>query len=498
MTGYRSSPREKGMSRASKPPSRTRSILGSAAGSAAREGSQRIMSELFGAPAERDFDVRYWDGTAEAAPHTSGPSFTLVLRTPCALRTMLLAPTERSLGESYVRGDFDVEGDLEAATALGATIRDRCRSPRRFVRIAAMLRSLPTDRTRESGINTDGFRPVRLNRTHSLRRDGAAVRFHYDVGNDFYQLFLDSRMVYSCAYFHSPADDLETAQQAKLEHICRKLDLRPGERLLDIGCGWGGLVEYAASRFGVEAVGITLSPRQAEVARQRIAAAGLDERCRVMVQDYRALPRDARFDKIVSVGMIEHVGRAKLRRYFDSAFRRLEPGGLFLNQGIVTLESTRRLRRILSKPLRRWSSFIERHVFPDSELVNPSEMLGPAEAIGFEIRDVENLREHYALTLRHWVQRLESNATEAVACAGERVWRTWRLYMAGSAQAFATGRIAVLQMLLARPRSHGVVALPLTREHLYAAHRASSRLSTTHSRAAWHAVHSSENGDAGQ
>lgn len=452
--------------------------------STTRDASRAIMSELFGTPAERSFDVRYWDGTAERAGNGAGPNVTLVLHRPCALRRMLLPPTERALGEAYVRGDFDVEGSVEDATALGDTIRARCRSPGRFVRILAGLRSLPSGPDRRPGASARGFRPPWSAQRHSIERDADAVRFHYDVGNDFFRAFLDRRMVYSCAYFRTPSDDLDDAQEAKLEHICRKLNLQPGERLLDIGCGWGGLVEHAARHFGVEAAGITLSARQAEVARERIAVSGLGGRCHIHVQDYRTLPPDARFDKIVSVGMVEHVGRARLRRYFADAFRHLEPGGLFLNHGIVSLQSVGATRRIVTRPLRRWSSFIERHVFPNSELVTPTEMFGPAEASGFEIRDVENLREHYVLTLRHWVRRLESNAGQAVACAGDRVWRTWRLYMAASAHAFATGRIGVLQVLFGK-RADGTVALPLTREHVYAVGQPRLSAVETQSRGEW-------------
>lgn len=440
----------------------------------ARHVSQTIMRDLFGPPAERSFQVQYWDGTVEAPGLGTRPAFTLVLCRPCALRRMLAPPTERALGEAYVRGDFDVVGDLQAATSLRHTIRSNLGSPRRLVRTVARLRSLPADSGRDPASLGNGFRLGEWSGRHSRRRDAEAVCFHYDVGNEFFGLFLDRRMIYSCAYFRSPADDLDSAQEAKLEHICRKLNLQPGERLLDIGCGWGGLVEFAASRFGVEAVGITLSQRQADVARQRIAASGLGEQCRIRVDDYRALPPGLRFDKVVSVGMVEHVGRARLRRYFGEAFRRLEPGGLFLNHGIVSIEPPGPADRLIPRTLRRRTSFIERHVFPDAELVTPVEMIAPGEAAGFEVRDVENLREHYVLTLRHWMRRLEERRSEAVACAGERIWRVWRLYMAGSAHAFATGRIGVIQVLLAKQRADGGVALPHTREHVYATDPAAS------------------------
>lgn len=434
---------------------------------AARETTRRILAEIFGPPATRIFAVRFWDGSVEAAGTAGDPVFTLVLRRPSALRRMLLPPTERALGEAFVRGDFDVIGDLEAATALSPVIRRHFGRPRRAVRLIAHLRSIPRER-REAGSRSAVFRPRYGRARHSERRDAEAVRFHYDVGNDFYRLFLDRRMVYSCAYFRDPSDDLDTAQEAKLEHICRKLDLRPGDRLLDVGCGWGGLIEFAARNFGVAALGITLSERQAEFARRRIAASGLTWSCMVRVLDYRALPSHVRFDKIVSVGMVEHVGRANLRRYHDHLFRHLEPGGLFLNHGIVSQQPRGRLHRLTRRPLRRWTSFLDSHVFPDSELVPASQLIGPAEASGFEVRDLENLREHYILTLRHWLRRLDASRDEAIACAGQRLWRVWRLYLAGSANAFATGRVGVVQLLLARRRTDGSVTVPHTREHLYA------------------------------
>ena len=462
----------------------------------ARRLSQEIVSDLFGPPAERGFRVEYWDGAADTPGLGTQPGFTLVLRRPCALRRMLTPPTERALGEAYVRGDIDIEGDLEAATSLRHSIRSNLGSPRRLVRILARLRSLPADSDRDAPSLGNGFRPGRWSGRHSRPRDAEAVRFHYDAGNDFFGMFLDRRMMYSCAYFRSPADDLDVAQEAKLEHICRKLNLQPGERLLDIGCGWGGLVEFAASRFGVEAVGITLSQRQADLARQRIAASGLGERCHIRVDDYRALPADLRFDKVVSVGMVEHVGRARLRRYFAEAFRRLEPGGLFLNHGIVSIEAPGPAGWLIPRTLRRWTSFTEHHVFPDSELVKPVEMIGPAEDAGFEVRDVENLREHYVLTLRHWMRRLEERRSDAVACAGERIWRVWRLYMAGSAHAFATGGIGVIQVLLAKRRADGSVALPHTREHVYALDPAAPDARRGAAAHGWRPAHAGGNGDA--
>jgi cyclopropane-fatty-acyl-phospholipid synthase len=295
------------------------------------------------------------------------------------------------------------------------------------------------------------------------------VRSHYDVGNDFYALWLDWRMVYSCAYFKTGAETLEEAQEAKLELICRKLRLTPGETLLDIGCGWGGLVMYAAEHYGVNALGITLSVPQAELARQRIRESGLGGRCRVEVLDYRDVPPKEKFDKIVSVGMFEHVGRKNLPLYFEQTLRHLAPGGLFLNHGIVDLAAARPTGAAsrLAEKMWRSGSFIEKYVFPDGELVAPGDVIRFAEGAGFETRDVESLREHYALTLRHWVRRLESRHDEAARMVGEATYRVWRLYMAGVAHGFASGTLGIVQTLFSKPREDGSTALPWTRADLY-------------------------------
>ena len=265
-------------------------------------------------------------------------------------------------------------------------------------------------------------------------------------------------MVYSCAYFATPDDDLDTAQERKLEYICRKLRLRPGERLLDIGCGWGGLVIYAAQRYEVEAYGITLSQPQAELAQQRIQEAGLTEHCRVEVRDYRDINEANSFDKIVSVGMFEHVGEKLLPTYFRQAWHLLRPGGVFLNHGIAS-DTTLQAQQ--------GTSFVSTYVFPDGELVPVSSTLRAAEVSGFEVRDVESLREHYTLTLRHWLRRLESNADEARRLTSDITYRIWRLYIAGSAYSFQIGRNNIYQALLTKP-DEGESCLPLTRGDWYA------------------------------
>jgi cyclopropane-fatty-acyl-phospholipid synthase len=423
------------------------------------------LRTLFGEPDERDFAVRYWDGTIEGP--TGNPSLTLVLKHPGALRRMLLPPTELSVTEAYIRDDIDVEGELERATHLGDVMALRIR-PSIFVRrILPHLLALPAGRPDLAA----GSRRRRwaLARQHSLRRDRNAVRYHYDVGNEFFALFLDERLIYSCAYFETGTESLEAAQQAKLEHTCRKLRLVPGERLLDIGCGWGGLILHAAQRYGVNALGITLSEPQAQLARQRIAAAGLSDRCRVEVRDYRELGSEQAFDKIVSIGMVEHVGHGAVGDYFGQAYRVLRSGGLFLSHGITTIAGAR--PKSLATRVKDWlwrgRGFIKHYVFPDSELLPLGEHVLAAERAGFESRDAESLREHYALTLRHWVRRLEANHAEAVRLAGEATYRVWRLYMSAAAHQFARGRINVEQLLLAKPDAVGRSGVPLTRGDLY-------------------------------
>jgi cyclopropane-fatty-acyl-phospholipid synthase len=302
---------------------------------------------------------------------------------------------------------------------------------------------------------------------HSKERDQEAIAYHYNLGSDFYRLFLDRRMVYSCGYFPTGQQDLDAAQEAKLEHTCRKLRLQPGERLLDIGCGWGGLIMYAAERFGVQALGITLSQPQAELANRRIAEAGLSDRCKALVLDYRDLASQGPFDKIVSVGMVEHVGRKKLPEYFQSAWKGLRPGGLFLNHGITAAGKDKGSGSLLDRHLFQRGAFIRKYVFPDGELIPEGDMLGVAERTGFEVRDVESLREHYALTLRHWVRRLEAHREEALRLVDERTYRVWRLYMAGCSHAFTTARLSLHQALLSKPDAHGRSELPWNRGDLY-------------------------------
>jgi cyclopropane-fatty-acyl-phospholipid synthase len=409
------------------------------------------------------FAVRLWNGAtlqvgAAAAIGQEAP-FTLVFRNPRAVHSAVLGRDPLRLAEAYFRGDMDIEGDLFAALGLKNHLDELRMSAAE--RIAAAVSAL-----RLRALDGDGpqskIQPTpahgRAVKAHSKSENREAVRFHYDVSNEFYALWLDRAMVYSCAYFESPDMDLDSAQEAKLEHICRKLMLQPGEHFLDIGCGWGALVIHAAQRYGVRAHGVTLSPRQLTVAQERIANAGLEGRVSVELLDYRDLAGESVYDKIASVGMFEHVGLKNLPGYFSVAHRLLKPHGMFLNHGIT-------------HDCDGWNGssstqFINRYVFPDAELDRISNIQHVMEAAKFEIADVEALRPHYARTLRHWVARLENNHARALEHVDEATYRVWRLYMAACALDFEAGGIGIYQVLAAK-RAAGNLPLPLTRRHLY-------------------------------
>lgn len=390
-----------------------------------------------------DLPVRAWDGT-ELGPADRG--YRLVLNRPSALREMLVPPTDLQVGEAYLADAFEIEGSMVEAIRAVARLREGL-TAWDMTALSAHVLQLPGSR-----IDADGQRVRLRGRRHSKARDRAAVRHHYDVDVDFYRLFLDEELVYSCAYFLEDDEDLsappdpmgsalETAQARKLEVICRKLGLQPGMRLLDIGCGWGSLVLHAARHHGVGAVGITLSPRQAEVADKRIAEADLGDRVEVRVEDYRDVT--GQFDAVASVGMVEHVGTDRLATYFARAHELTAPGGRFLNHGITT--GRRREPRDLSRG--RGAGFVGRYVFPDGALVPASTAVTHMEDAGFELLDVEQLRPNYARTLQHWTARLEHRRGEAVAVAGEETFRIWRAYMAGSVVGFESGDLGIVQTL---------------------------------------------------
>jgi cyclopropane-fatty-acyl-phospholipid synthase len=425
------------------------------------ERTRRVLSEIFADCSLDKVGVRLWEGAMW--PDDRARKATLTLKHPDALGKMFLPGTEVGLAEAYLHNDFDIEGDIAAAFEVADFLLTHLGDWKRKLTLGGFLIGLP-GRNGGSTIRRTAkhLLPRIRGKRHSLARDRRAVTFHYDVSNDFYRLWLDHRMVYSCAFFQSPDDDLDTAQERKLDYLCRKLRLRAGQRLLDIGCGWGALVIHAAKHFGVRAEGITLSQPQMELARARIARAGLASEAKIELRDYREIARNGceLYDAIVSVGMAEHVGRERLPDYFAAVRRALKPGGVFLNQAIG--------ENIVTRPDNRNGSFIEKYVFPDGDIPPLPVMLRAAESAHFEIRDVENLREHYALTLRHWLHRLQAHHGEALRFVDEATYRVWRLYLAGSAHGFRRGQLAVYQTLLARLDSSGKSNLPLTRGDWYA------------------------------
>ncbi|HTN80804.1 MAG TPA: cyclopropane-fatty-acyl-phospholipid synthase family protein [Acidimicrobiales bacterium] len=394
-----------------------------------------LLEQLLGP--DLPIGIRAYDGSHLGPPEDEAPA-TIVIRSPDALRRIVTAPGELGFGRAYVAGDLDVEGDIYEALRLGDILPSFKLTPKQWAAAAKLvgvegLKPLPPP-PEESHLH---------GRRHSKERDAAAIRHHYDVGNEFYELVLGSTMTYSCAVFEKPSDALDQAQEQKYELICRKLDLQPGQRVLDVGCGWGGMAMHAAMHHGARAVGVTISPSQAAKATERVAAAGLSDRVDIRLLDYRDVV-DGPYDAICSIGMFEHVGLVKLGEYFDRLRDVVVPGGRILNHGI-------------SRPWKRGgsrfgrSSFIDRYVFPDGELHEVGAVVSAMQQHGLEVRHVESLREHYALTLRHWVANLEEHWDEAVGLVGPGRARVWRLYMAASALNFERGRTQIHQVLAVRP-----------------------------------------------
>jgi cyclopropane-fatty-acyl-phospholipid synthase len=389
--------------------------------------------------------VEAYDGS-RAGPGDA--STKLIIRRPDALRRIITAPGELGLARAYVAGDIDLEGSIWDLLALRDRMPDVRIDPRVLVRLVKELGGWREVRRLEPPPEE-----VRLHgRRHSKARDAAAISHHYDVSNAFYRLVLGPSMTYSCAVFHDPSDTLEAAQANKYELICRKLGLEPGMRLLDVGCGWGGMVMHAAKHHGVRAVGVTISRRQAELAEKRVAEAGLSKEVEIRVQDYRDVA-DGPYDAVSSIGMFEHVGEARLSEYFGRLRALVPDQGRLLNHGISRPSGQR--ARLPSR------SFINRYVFPDGELHDVGRVVSLVQTSGFEVRHVETLREHYALTLRQWVANLEGNWAEAVEEVGEARARVWRLYMAGSAVNFEAGRSLVHQVLAVPVTDDGRSGMPL-------------------------------------
>ncbi len=406
-----------------------------------------LRRELARALPERPFTLRFWDGSELAQTSSGGPVFTV--RSPAAIAHLLRAPGQLGLGRAYAAGELEADdldgviGLLDTFQAPAIDSRTRLRLTLAAVRACGLMTPPP--------IPASELRP--RGRRHSRERDARAVRHHYDVSNDFFALFLDESMTYSCALFsreidslegswgtHPPKErhppTLEQAQTAKLELICRKLALTEDERVLDVGCGWGSFVLHAARNHGVRTVGITLSPSQAELARRRVAEAGLADRVEIRIADYRELSGE-RFDAIASIGMVEHVGSSQIDLYAAQLAGLLQPGGRLLNHGIA------RLRHGEAEA----GPFSERHVVPDAAPLHVSRVTLALERAGIEPLHVEGLRADYAETLSHWIERLDANLEQAERLAGAERVRVWRLYLRAARNGFRNGFTSIFQVL---------------------------------------------------
>jgi cyclopropane-fatty-acyl-phospholipid synthase len=392
--------------------------------------TEPLRRELARALPERPFALRIWDGTELPATVPGAPVFTV--RSPTAVAHLLRAPGQLGLGRAYAAGELEAD-DLDRVIGLLDSFRAPALDRATRLRLtAAAVRACGL--SRPPRVPASELRPQ--GRRHSRARDARAVRHHYDVSNDFFKLFLDSSMTYSCALFSRGATTLEDAQLAKRELVCTKLGLREGERLLDVGCGWGSFVLHAATRHGVSAVGITLSPNQAELARRRVAKAGLEDRVEIRLADYRDLAGE-RYNAIASIGMVEHVGASQIDVYAAQLAGLLDPGGRLLNHGIA------RLRH--GDP--EAGAFSERYVFPDAAPLHVSRVLLALERAGFEPTHVEGLRQDYVDTLSEWIARLDANLDEAERLAGGERVRVWRLYLRAARNGFATGFTSIFQVL---------------------------------------------------
>ncbi|MHB1987669.1 MAG: class I SAM-dependent methyltransferase [Acidimicrobiales bacterium] len=429
----------------------------SPAGSPTPDTAADAIAPLLASLFKQGVPVRFvlWDGSEVGPEQSPGRA---IVRSRAALRRLLWAPGELGIARAFVAGELDVEGDVYGVlrALLEAMAGQLPRPADTVLPLLSAVRSLQLISLppRPPAVEVRLSRRWRGASIHSKERDAEAVRHHYDVGNDFYACVLGPAMTYSCARFESPDVSLEEAQAAKHELVSRKLGLdgHPGARLLDVGCGWGSMAIHAASRHGAQVVGVTLSPAQAELARQRVADAGLEDQVEIRIQDYRDLKGET-FDAISSIGMFEHVGEAKMGEYFSSLYELLAPRGRLLNHAISSVGGSKL----------RGRSFMNRYVFPDGELIDVAGVVGAMEQAGFEVRDVESLREHYALTLRHWVENLDSHWDEAVAAAGAERARVWRLYMCASVNGFEDGGTSIHQVLGVKREPGGISGMPATR-----------------------------------
>ena len=413
-----------------------------AASHAAEDILKLVMSDYHGPVA-----VKLWN--EETVIGSKSSACTIVFRHPSPVRDLVIHKDLVRLAEAYLVGDIDLQGDIETLFDLVEYLQVNMPHWPARLRLLRHALQLPSDDNHEYSSH---MRATPEQRRNSL----ASISYHYDMGNDFYSLWLDPQMLYSCAYFKNETQTLAGAQQDKLDHICRKLRLSPGQKMLDIGCGWGALVIWAASKYGVKTHGITLSEQQYDYGQERIQREGLQDLVTIELRDYRDLEQVAQFDRVVSVGMFEHIGIRNFPAYFNIIKQVLKPNGLFLNHSITNDTGW------LTNPLTR---FINHYVFPDGELARISDMCTAMEQAGFEIIDVEGLRRHYNLTLRRWIQALETHHDQIIDMVGEATYRVWRLYMAGTAYYFDEGSMGLYQVLAGHNRQAQPV--PLRRNDLY-------------------------------
>ncbi|MDP4144729.1 MAG: cyclopropane-fatty-acyl-phospholipid synthase family protein [Bacillota bacterium] len=388
---------------------------------------------------KKNFNMIFWNG--ETVSYSENPEFVLRFNDKDTFKKLLMNPNSMVFAEAYMNNAFDIEGDIFSAIKLKDDLANMDISNKDKLTLFLKTAALPS-----------------LN-LHTKEKDKENISHHYDISNDFYKLFLGRTMVYSCAYFKNEDEDLTTAQENKLDHICKKLRLKPGEKLLDVGCGWGSMIIWAAKNYGVEAHGITISEEQYKYALQRIKDENLEGKCFVELKDYRDIKGEEIYDKIVSIGMFEHVGAKNLPVYFKIMNRLLKDDGLFLNHGITHSKK--------ADIAGAESEFIEKYIFPGGELHDISRVLDVMEDCDFEICDVESLREHYYKTLSHWVDNLRNEKEKATEIAAEKTFRTWLLYMTGCAINFYEGHISVYQVLLGKSARKTGFSIPLTREYMY-------------------------------
>jgi cyclopropane-fatty-acyl-phospholipid synthase len=402
---------------------------------------KEVISLSFPEKLKNGFDVRFWDGEIWKPAGVEKAGFTLVLNSPGALKNIILPPTELNVTEAYFFDEFDLEGDLfnvfESAYEIAGTKRTSGKNLQLLGKIAA-LPSSPKKKDKNFAKKLSG-------QMHSLERDSEAVSYHYDMSNELYSLWLDPQMVYSCARFATEDTSLEDAQKDKLDYICKKLDLKPGETLLDCGCGWGALVIYAAQNYGVTALGVTLSKNQADRANKRITELGIRDKCRVELKDVRSI-KDTKFDKISSVEMLHHIGYNSLPEYFQTIKELLKPGGLSFQLGVTNNAA---------KGEYKGPVFAPKYFMPDYELSPIGEYLKIAEKAGFEVYDVEDFRQHYELTARHWLNNIEKNRQAIVQISGEVMYRVYRLSMALMAYGFHSNLINLYHFVLRNTEGKG-------------------------------------------